>query len=273
METGNLSGIEVSLMKNAIIDAHIHLDMYEECERNQLLNELDMYKVEKVIAVSTDYQSALTNLEYSKQNKKIKPAAGFHPEQPLPEEAELQKLFSLIERKKNEIVAIGEVGLPYYLRKEQKQLSLNSYIEILEVFVKYAAKTGKPIALHAIYEDAEIVCDLLERYSVSNAHFHWFKGSEKILQRMKENGYFVSFTPDCLYEEEIKRIIKSYPIELMMAETDGPWPFAGPFSGELTHPKMIHSSIKQISRLKNVPMQDVYSRFFKNTSIFYDLQE
>ena len=32
-----------------------------------------------------------------------------------------------------------------------------------------------------------------------------------------------------------------------MVETDGPWPFEGPFRGEETHPHMIHAVIEQIA--------------------------
>src|SRR5690606_40734669 len=64
---------------------------------------------------------------------------------------------------------------------------------------------------------------LLEKYSVKKAHFHWFKGDNKTLQHMAENGYFISFTPDLMYEEEIQTIARNYPLEQVMVETDGPW--------------------------------------------------
>ena len=36
----------------------------------------------------------------------------------------------------------------------------------------------------------------------------------------------------------------------MMVETDGPWPFEGPFQDKLTHPSMIHHSIQTITNIK-----------------------
>jgi TatD DNase family protein len=42
---------------------------------------------------------------------------------------------------------------------------------------------------------------------------------------MKENGYFISVTPDVVYDEEIQLLVQRYPLEQMMIETDGPWPF------------------------------------------------
>lgn len=113
------------------------------------------------------------------------------------------------------------MGLPYYSRQEQ-ELSLEPYLELLEMFIVRAKKWGKPIVLHAVFEDAKLVCDLLEKHSIRKVHFYWFKGDEKTIERMIRNDYYISVTPDVLYEKEIEELVKKYPLEQMMVETDGP---------------------------------------------------
>ncbi|MNC51966.1 putative deoxyribonuclease YcfH [compost metagenome] len=125
--------------------------------------------------------------------------------------------------------------------------------------------------LHAVYEDADLVCDLLQKYDITQAHFHWFKGSSSTLQRMAQCGYYISFTPDILYEPEIQAIAKHYPMNLVMVETDGPWPFEGPITNQMTHPAMIHESASFYARLCNVPLEQVYRQFTHNTKQFYRL--
>ena len=63
-----------------------------------------------------------------------------------------------------DMIAIGEVGLPYYLRKESSfsPFPIEGYLERLESFIMLAKKCRKPIVLHAVYDDAPLVCDLLE---------------------------------------------------------------------------------------------------------------
>ena len=90
----------------------------------------------------------------------------------------------------------------------------------IEKFIELASKYNLPIVLHAVYEDADIVCDLLEKYKVSRAHFHWFKGSDETMKRMMRNGYYISITPDVLHKEKIRKIVSYYPLEYMMVETD-----------------------------------------------------
>ncbi|GGM24227.1 hypothetical protein GCM10011351_07500 [Paraliobacillus quinghaiensis] len=89
--------------------------------------------------------------------------------------------------------------------------------------------------------------------------------------RMIDNGYFISITPDCLYEAEIQQLIRDYPLEQMMVETDGPWPFKGPFSGKMTHPRMIHQIIQKVAELKQVQVDRIYQQVYHNTKTFYHL--
>ena len=162
-----------------IIDAHIHLDQYTNKDIQLMFEDSD--SIEGLVSVSFDLDSCKRNLILSKKYPKVKPAFGFHPEQSLPTDYEIELLIEWLIQHQTDMIAIGEVGLPYYLRKEQNEskFQFGQYIELLETFIKMAKKWDKPIVLHAVYEDAPIVCDLLEKHSVTKAHFHWFKGDEK----------------------------------------------------------------------------------------------
>jgi TatD DNase family protein len=256
-------------VNRSIIDAHIHFDQYSERDRLILFEELEKHNVDALVSVSTNLSSAIVNRDLALADARIKPAFGFHPEQALPDDFEITEILSFCKQYAHMMSAIGEVGLPYYLRQENPDLNLEPYVDILELFIQQAAMLHKPVILHAVYEDAATACDLLEKYSISRAHFHWFKGPKKTIKRMIENGYFISITPDCLYELEIQELIKDYPLSQMMVETDGPWPFEGPFSQEMTHPKMIHRSIAQIAELKKRELEDVYRELYQNTKHFY----
>ena len=124
-----------------------------------------------------------------------------------------------------------------------------------------------PIILHAVYEDADTVCDLLEKYKVSRAHFHWFKGSDETMKRMMKNGYYISIAPDVLHKEKIRKIVSYYPLEYMMVETDGPWEFQ---EGVITHPRMIREVLKEISSIKTYPLIRSQNNIWKYKSILFE---
>lgn len=254
-----------------MIDAHIHLDHYKDNEIDLLM--ADSACIEWLLSVSFDLESCKRNLQLAKTYNKVKTAFGYHPEQSLPAKEYLNELVDWMEKHRNEMAAIGEVGLPYYLRKKQKMSSeqYSHYIALLELFVKLAKNWGKPIVLHAVYDDAPIVCELLENFRIPKAHFHWFKGDQKTIARMIENGYYISITPDVLYEQEIQKLVYTYPIEQMMVETDGPWPFKGPFLHKMTHPNMMKDTIDMIAKIKNIPKENVFDRVFQNTKDFYEI--
>jgi TatD DNase family protein len=259
------------------IDAHIHLDLYPQAERQLILDELAFFAVEHVIAVSLNLSSCQANLELQRQYpEKVVAAFGFHPEQDLPSEEQIEELFAWILSQQDEMVAVGEVGLPYYNRiaieEKGERFELQPYLVLLERFIAVAADLGKPIILHAVYEDADLVCDLLEKHKVTQAHFHWFKGSQETIGRMIANGYFISFTPDILYEQEIQQLAAIYPFSQVMMETDGPWPFDGPFSGQTTHPRMLTENIRKIAEIKGLDIEEAGEIIRQNTITFYKIK-
>lgn len=260
------------------IDAHIHLELYSLEERQRILDELTVFAVEHLVAVSMNLGSCQRTLElYRQYPNHVLPAFGFHPEQELSSAEQIDELFKWILVHQSTLIAVGEVGLPYYnrLAAEEKgeRFELQPYIDLLDRFVGLAAMLRKPIILHAVYEDADIACDLLEKHKVTQAHFHWFKGSQETVKRMIDNGYFISFTPDILYEQEIQQLAAVYPLSQVMVETDGPWPFEGPFSGEMTHPRMLMENIRKLAEIKGLNPEETAKIIRQNTLSFYKIKE
>lgn len=263
-------------MTTPLIDAHVHLDKYPNQSITNITKSLSDSNIDSVISVSMDLDSSKVNLTLAQQFPQlVYVACGFHPEQLLPDETDQQELIYWLETHINEMVAIGEIGLPYYTKMEAIQkgekFEVEPYILWLKKLLQVAKKHNKPVVLHAVYEDADIVCDMLDEYDIRQAHFHWFKGSTATLQRMAQRGYYISFTPDITYEKEIQEIALHYPIEQVMFETDGPWRFEGPFTGQVTHPSMIHESASLYAKLCNKSLDEVCMQVTHNTKDFYRL--
>ncbi|GIP23496.1 TatD family hydrolase [Paenibacillus sp. J22TS3] len=257
-----------------LIDAHIHLDLYEEPDRKRLLSELATSGIESVIAVSMHLESCRENEALARQYPGVaRPAYGHHPEQPVPAEGDIRKLLAWMEERAGDMTAVGEIGLPYYSRLEALErgetFELEPYIRLLDSLLAFAARHGKPVVLHAVYEDADLVCDLLEKHGISKAHFHWFKGASHTVKRMADAGYYISFTPDLLYEKEINELARVYPRHLVMAETDGPWPFEGPFQGRITHPAMTRDVAAAYGAIHGLTAEEAELLLYENTRRFY----
>src|SRR5690625_4000211 len=151
-------------MTEPIIDSHIHLDLYTESELVVILNNLESSQVQALISLSNNIESARKTQALSKRDERIKPAYGYHPEQELPAETDLLALQAFIDEYHAEMIAIGEVGLPYYLRQKDTSIPLAPYVELLELFIQQAKRLEKPIILHAVYDDAPVVCELMDEH-------------------------------------------------------------------------------------------------------------
>jgi TatD DNase family protein len=259
------------------IDAHLHLDMYAPAEREADLERAFAAGVSAVVCVSTNPDSCRINEELAKRYPgRIVPAYGQHPEQPPLSESDSASLCRWInERPRLDTFAIGEVGLPYFLRKDAEvagqSFDQTPYVRQLDCFVALAAKLDRPLALHAVHEDADTTMDLLEKYEIRRAHFHWFKGGTSTVERLIRNGHHISLTPEVLYDEETRHLARTYPLELLMVETDGPWPFEGPYAGRPTAPEMVIDSVKEIAAIRGMDETKVRTILENNTRAFYGL--
>ncbi|MNC75982.1 hypothetical protein D3C75_1276150 [compost metagenome] len=56
-----------------------------------------------------------------------------------------------------------------------------------------------------------------------------------------------------------------------MAETDGPWPFEGPFAGQPTHPAMIREVAAAWGQLRGYSAAQAEEMLTANTARFYQL--
>lgn len=312
-------------MSGLFADTHIHLEQYAPEEAERMLREFRSAGGAYVVAVSMNLESARRTERLAGQYPGlVRPAYGFHPEQPLPSTEEEEALFAWMERRTargeaaaaegasvagsglaelagmrqlpaeglhvdpskvggaqrgldptapQPMIAVGEVGLPYYSRQEAAErgeaLDEAGYVRLLERFVAFAARHDLPIVLHAVYEDADTACDLLERHGVRRAHFHWFKGSADTVERMSAAGYYISFTPDILYEDEIRELALRYPADQVMSETDGPWPFEGPFAGQPTRPSMTADVCREWAALRGLSETQAQTILLANADRFY----
>ncbi|MEB3101220.1 TatD family hydrolase [Ferviditalea candida] len=54
-------------------------------------------------------------------------------------------------------------------------------------------------------------------------------------------------------------------------ETDGPWPFEGPFQGMGTHPQMVRRVVEEIAGIKSLSVDETAKAVTRNTAEFYRL--
>jgi TatD DNase family protein len=240
-----------------MIDAHIHLNQYGLPEADRLIEEWINSGVRKVVAVSTDLASSYETLTLKRRYPTfIYAAVGYHPEQPIPSEKDVLEMLSLIKSERHLVSAIGEVGLPHYTLSNHSN-PINEYMDILSLFMDYAKKEDLPVLLHAVHDKAYPALQLLNKYNLTKAHFHWLKAPVEIVDKIIKAGYFISVTPEVCYRERDQRLAETVPLNQLLLETDGPWSFGGPFVQEKTTPKLLLPTAKQVASLKGISLEEL----------------
>lgn len=251
-----------------MIDSHIHFDQLRTTVQTQLVQQR---VISYFIAVSTDWESARRTLNLSKQHAQIIPAVGWHPEQPLPTLNECADFLQWSEQNIAHFQAIGEVGLPYYTRLENPLLPIETYMEWLEQWIILAKRYDLPLNLHIVHDDVPHALDLLEKHSIVKAHFHWFKGPTNATERLLQNGYYISITPDIMYEERTQHLVKRVPLDQMMIESDAPYPLEGPFTERDNDGTFLNLTVKKMSELLHIPKGVLKEKLTQTTKKLYSL--
>lgn len=197
-----------------LIDAHAHLDNYEEDDLESVLEEINQHRI-FTISVSMDVLSYRKNLAIGKKCALVLPTFGVHPWN-APEYAHhLEELGEPISRSP----MLGEIGLDYSFVKDTSEYPAQR--EVLEFFLAAAGEQEKIVNLHTTGAEDEIV-RLLDRYGVRRAIVHWYSGPQDALRELIDRGAYFTVSAEVLYSEQIQAIARQLPTELLLTETDNP---------------------------------------------------
>lgn len=173
-------------------DAHIHLEQYSD-------EEIDAFcrhpRIVGLAAVSMDLASSKRTLELKrKYPDKVKVGCGYHPEQP---PHDLRPLIAWMDEHQDEIDALGEVGLPYYRRREAKDKGHlwdeEPYLEMLHQLFAWAKQWGKPVLLHGVREDVDTLASLLKEYHMEKSPFSLDQGGSVAIEAARGGWVFHLF--------------------------------------------------------------------------------
>ena len=165
------------------------------------------------------------------------------------------------------MTAIGEVGLPHYLKRQNPKLDYQPYLALLEQFVALSKRLNLPLNLHIVHDDVLIMLDLLEKYQIQYAHFHWFKTDDDSLERFLYTPYFASVTPDILWNPKTQKIARTLPLERLLIETDSPWQHEGLENESIS--QQLQAILTQLSILRTESKSEIRSQIRQNYQRLY----
>jgi len=242
-----------------LIDVHCHINLYLTIDK-VIKNARDV-GVEKIIAVAMSSISQERILEMASQYNEVFASLGIHPEEvKMNEEIEqqLDLIIDLINKNKQNLCAIGEIGLDHYFVKDKELYPLQK--TIFDKMLLLAQDLKLPVNLHT--KGAEkIVFDTLPSYKIPNINIHWYSGPENFLKLGMDRGYYFSITPAISYSPAVKKVVLNVDKEHLLLESDGPVKY----SGKVGVPAMVKNVLNAISKLKEINSDELEKQIEENT--------
>ena len=246
-----------------LTDTHTHLcDPAFDSDRPEVLQRAVDAGIEAIIAVGENLSDANRNLELAANYPILKPAAGLYPA--ILDRAQAGELLDFIQKKQAKLVAIGEVGLDYWVVKEESEKALQG--QIFKSFIQLAKELDLPVNVHSRSAGRQAVALLLE-CGASKVQLHAFDGKASTALPAVEAGYFFSIPPSVVRSRQKQKLVKRLPLSCLLAETDSP--VLGPSPDERNEPANITISIKAIAELKDITEAEVIEAVKENTRKLY----
>ena len=246
-----------------LVDTHAHMcdPSYDE-DRNAVLDRARKAGVKAIIAVGEDLADARKNVALSQQYPILKPAAGLYPTHLDLEQA--RQMADFLRHNKSHIVAIGEVGLDYWIVKEASDKALQP--EILKMFIDLSKELKLPLNIHSRSAGRHAIALLLDN-DAARVQMHAFDGKAGAALPAVEAGYFFSIPPSVVRSRQKQKLVKRLPLSCLLIESDSP--VLGPSPHERNEPANIRQSIKAIAALKAVSEEEVIAAISENTERLY----
>ncbi len=183
---------------------------------------------------------------------------GLHPTEFTAEsfEDELEAVLRDAMRYKEELAAIGEIGLDYHWSRELIDWQKKAFKEQLML----ADLLDKPVLIHC-REAAGDCLELLKEYGGKNSRgiFHAYSGSLETYREIRRLGRFLLGIGGVVTfkKAHIAKVLEEVPLEDIVLETDAPYLTPVPHRGERNESAYIPLIAAKIAEIKGCPVEEV----------------
>ncbi|XP_034530184.1 tatD DNase domain containing 3-like isoform X1 [Notolabrus celidotus] len=261
-EVGNVLVMNPEHM-HGFVDCHCHISARDfDKDIEEVVSNSKKDGLLALVAVAEHAGEFEKIIELSKRFPDfIFPCLGVHPVQEVsPEQqrgASLQDLdaaLPIIEKYKDHLIAIGEVGLDFTPRYVSCDSDKESQRQVLIRQAQIAKELDLPLNVHSRSAGRPTI-HLLKEQGVEKALLHAFDGKPSVAMEGVKAGYFFSIPPSIIRSEQKQKLVKQLPLENICLETDSP--ALGPEKQVRNEPKNICISAEYISKIKGVSLQTV----------------
>lgn len=203
-----------------LIDTHCHLDIGIFSQRHkELLERAKAAGVVQMVLPGVVQAGWKRLLEICSEETGLFAAPGLHPmylSHHAPEHLEELRTIA----KSGNIVALGEIGLDYYL----KSLDREAQQQLFEQQLILAQKEHLPVLLHVRKAHDQVLATLRKLHFTQGGIVHAFNGSFQQARRYIDFGFGIAVGGTITYSRarRIRKVAAELPLSSLVLESDAP---------------------------------------------------
>ncbi|MBE6584509.1 MAG: TatD family deoxyribonuclease [Ruminococcaceae bacterium] len=223
-----------------------------------------------VVNVATNCDNAAACLEQVAKYDFMYAAVGIHPSDAqndckLTCDGEIARLRDVIgdgqSRKKNKIVAIGEIGLDYYWQPVNKPLQL----EYFDKQMQLACEFDLPVIIHDREAHADTF-DMIVKHPKVRGVLHSCSMSAEMVREIVKRGWYVSFSGPLTYKnaQKVRDACAAVPLDRLLVETDAPYLAPVPHRGKINNSVYMISTVEMAALIHSLSFDEMARLTAKN---------
>lgn len=168
----------------------------------------------------------------------------------------IQQLAKFIQKQRDQVCAVGECGLDFFL----PQLDVQRQTDLFVAQLKLAKYFDLPLIIHARRSvDAVIGC--IRRVAGLRGVVHSFAGSQQQADQLIENGFFLGAGGTLTYEraQRLRKVLKAVPLECVLLETDAPDQPDSQWRGQRNTPLRLPVIAAALAELRDCSVETIAS--------------
>lgn len=248
------------------VDTHCHPYFKQfNADREEVIQRAREGGVEKMIIVGCDKFTNRQALALAKNYDFMHPTLGVHPTEctDLTDEE-----IEFIRENKNEIVAVGEMGMDFHHNKFTKEVQE----ECFRKQIRLANELELPCIVHS-RDAADDTLRILVDEEAEKVVFHCYSYGYEFAKKVWEKGYYTSFSGVVTYDnaKAIQEAAAKGPIDLFLIETDCPFLPPASIRGKRNEMIYVKEVAEKIAELRELDLAYCSSVLKVNSFSFFQL--
>jgi TatD DNase family protein len=259
-----------------LFDSHCHLNMEEfRGDIGDVWRRAREAGVCRVLLAACDESSSREVVRMAAEGNssgvEVWASAGVHPHEASGAANGIPESMAVLSSK-DEVAAIGEIGLDYYYDNSPRGVQR----DVFEFQLDWAARAKKPILVHLrnarVRSDGDAYTEavsMIKNFTgLAGGVIHCFSGDKTDARTALDLGFYVSFAGPITYPkaETLREAAVYSPLDRILCETDSPYLAPQSRRGKRNEPALVREVYEKMALVRNAALGEISRAVWENAA-------